>query len=497
MSSTAIFSLLDLRQLEHHAQAAGLDLMEQAGQAIEDWVLRHITLGARLLVVAGPGNNGGDALNAARRLIASGFLVDIVLPQTIRSPLSQRQHDRLSADAIPLLQTLPNVNPGWSLIIDGLFGIGLKHDLDIKWTTFIEQLNQLNVTILSLDTPSGLDPWTGTPVNTCIRAHYTLTFLCYKPGLFMGEGVDLAGHIELAQLNCFPLSAPKAEGELNTDTTIAHSLRRKCDSHKGTYGAVIIEGGAPGMTGAALLAGRAALSVGAGKVQVKLLSDGLMIDPLYPELMVCTQPNDTYQTGAVLAIGPGLGQSDRAAERLTQALASSHPLIIDADALNLIALFPSLATPLAQRPCMTVMTPHPTEAARLLETDTRTVQRARLSAARKLAQKFNAIVVLKGAGTLIVRPDGYFRINVSGNPALATAGQGDVLTGLIAGLWAQKLTAFDAASLAVNIHGLASDTYVETAQGPIGLTASETIRRVSDELNPLLSQKLTVDHTIK
>lgn len=483
-----IFSAPTLRHLEQQALSAGVDLMYQAACALRHWVRKRYTVQTRILVAVGPGNNGGDALGAAQGLHNDGYPVDVLLPQpeshAITTDVRYGPNILNSASIYP---TLPTSNPGWGLIIDGLFGIGVKRDLNEPWLSLIGKLNTYNTPILSVDTPSGLNAWTGHPVNACIKAQDTLTFLCYKPGLFMGEGRDLAGKTELAPLDCSPVTLPKAEGELNLATPLQPLVRRH-NSHKGSYGTVIVEGGAAGMTGAALLAGRSAYAAGAGKVHVVLASQGLIVDPLCPELLLNNTMDNIYTPNAILAIGPGLGQSDKAAQRVAHSLKQPNPLILDADALNLISTSSTLITSFAQRTAPSIMTPHPAEAARLLCSTTAVVQSDRLAAARMLAQRFQTTVVLKGSGTLIVQPSGFFRLNTSGGPALASAGQGDVLTGLIAALWAQNLPAFDAASLAVRLHSLAGDRYTETAHGPIGLSASETARLASSELNQLISR---------
>jgi hydroxyethylthiazole kinase-like uncharacterized protein yjeF len=240
------------------------------------------------------------------------------------------------------------------------------------------------------------------------------------------------------------------------------------------------------MLGAALLAGRAALASGAGKVYVCPLDDRLAVDPSAPELMIY-QLDDTGHLPPcdVIALGPGLGQGSAAHMLLPEILGLEKPMVLDADALNLVAHSPALAQRLHQRGASSVLTPHPAEAARLLGKTTVEVQADRVQAACTLAQRFQAVVVLKGAGSLIARPDGFYRLNISGGPALSSAGQGDVLTGAIAALIAQGLTAFEAACCAVWAHGTVGDEYCREAGGPIGLAASATVPMLSTVLNRL------------
>lgn len=248
---------------------------------------------------------------------------------------------------------------------------------------------------------------------------------------------------------------------------------RQKNSHKGHFGNVGILGGAPGMTGAALLAGRAALKLGAGRVYVGMI-ERLPVDLLQPELML-RETNEIFELATVLAIGPGLGCSKTAHELLYRAIESSLPLVIDADGLNHLAEHPVLMHKIVRRTDPTILTPHPLEAARLLRTDVTTVQANRVAAALKLTQISHAHIALKGHDTLIASPDGQWITNTTGNPGLATAGSGDVLTGVIIALLAQGWPPREALLCAVHLHGAAADKLVSEGIGPIGLTAGELI----------------------
>lgn len=486
MDGGPILSLEALRRLEQAAAGHGLNLMRRAALATADWVTRHCPPASPLLVCAGPGNNGGDALHAALALRKRGHPLTILQPVAPTSDECRTARRQAEKAGIAILAELPGGAQRPALLIDGLFGIGLSRPLDPAWQDLINRLNRLDCPRLALDCPSGLDAYTGQPQGAAIRADHTLTFLCHKPGLFGGPGADLAGQVELAMLDCPASLYPQAEGELNRPPAAA--LARNRDSHKGSYGSVSVIGGAPGMLGAALLAGRAALAGGAGKVYLCPLDDRLPVDPAAPELMV--RPADEaadLPVADVQAVGPGLGRQELAERLLEQAIARAVPLVLDADALNLLAVRRDLAALVAERRAPTVLTPHPAEAARLLRLGAQEIQADRVTHARRLAAGLNSVVVLKGAGSLISRPDGYYRVNDSGGPELAVAGQGDVLTGLIAALLAQGLDAFDAASLAVRLHGLAGDGYRAENGGPIGLSASATIPRLSRALNCLLA----------
>ena len=266
---------------------------------------------------------------------------------------------------------------------------------------------------------------------------------------------------------------------------LANLPPRAPDSHKGDFGSVGILGGAPGTIGAVLLAARAALHLGAGKVYAATLSGSLAIDLMQPEIMLLS-PTQLLDTPlSVLVVGPGLGRSEQAGQFLKSALQSPAILVLDADALNLLAESPNLQTWMQNRTAPTLLTPHPGEAARLLGCDTQTIQRDRLAAALQLVEKYRAWVVLKGAGSICATPDKEWSINTTGNPGLSSAGMGDVLAGMLAALLAQGLGPFVALQLAVYLHGAAADNLVQQGRGPVGLTASE----VTLEARSLLNQR--------
>ena len=272
---------------------------------------------------------------------------------------------------------------------------------------------------------------------------------------------------------------------LNQQFVTAPLKPRPLDCHKGMLGSVGIIGGASTMIGAALLAGRAALKCGAGRVYITLLvDDAPNLDLQQPELML-RSPEQLFELKqlSTLVIGPGLGQTGAATQCLQQALASHMPLVLDADALNLIAAHNSLAESLQHRTAANILTPHPVEAARLLGCSTDVVQQDRVRSALALAQRFRSIVVLKGAGSICALPELNWFINPTGNPGLSSAGMGDVLSGMIAALIAQQLGPLQATLLAVYLHGAAADRLVQQGIGPIGLTASEVIDESRQVLN--------------
>jgi hydroxyethylthiazole kinase-like uncharacterized protein yjeF len=313
-----------------------------------------------------------------------------------------------------------------------------------------------------------------------------VTFIAHKPGLLTLDGPDHCGEIHLRTLDVDTKALRAPRGFLVGREVLASAIKpRARNSHKGDYGSVGIIGGDHGMVGAALLAGRAALKLGCGRVYVGLLAaDAPLVDTTQPELMlrnaseVLKLPNLTC-----LAVGPGLGQIPDAVFHLEAALELPLPLVLDADALNLLSVSAALARKLRARTVPSLLTPHPAEAARLLAVTTSHVQNDRVGAALKLAATLNSLVVLKGAGSICATPDGGWHINTSGNAGMASAGMGDVLTGMVAALLSQGAEPGAALLAAVHLHGAAADHAVASGAGPAGLTATETIESARALLN--------------
>jgi hydroxyethylthiazole kinase-like uncharacterized protein yjeF len=342
----------------------------------------------------------------------------------------------------------------YSLVIDGLFGVGLQRDIGGEGARWIAMANALNCPKLSLDVPSGLDSDSGQIRGCALRADHTLTFFGLKPGLLTADGPDYAGELHLDPLGVDPAGLPATPGIALTRLENRHRLPpRPRNSHKGQFGHVGIIGGAPGMTGAALIAGRAALQQGSGMVTLGALEERIVVDYIEPRLMFADPENLAASHLSVLAIGPGLGQSPRAHALLEATLAAPCPLVLDADALNLLASDADLAQLAARRNAPTLLTPHPGEAARLLGVSPTEIQANRVEAAQRLSTRFHAHVALKGAGTVIAHPGGRYAINTSGGPWLAQAGSGDRLTGMVAALLGQGMDAGNALEAAVWLHG--------------------------------------------
>jgi hydroxyethylthiazole kinase-like uncharacterized protein yjeF len=497
----ALYSAAEIRAIEQAAYATfppGI-LMERAGAAAATWALELVTTAkdnARILILAGPGNNGGDALEAGWRLAQSGAEVIILSfadpatqPADARLALAHAQNS--NAQFVDCARWSELLATPWSLVIDGLFGIGLTRPITGPLQSLVAAVNALTCPILALDVPSGLDADTGNIVGDdgiAVRASHTLTFIGDKPGLHTGHGRDYAGSVRVDHLQLDETYFVPVQAELNDVQLFAACLRpRPHNSHKGSFGDVTVGGGARGMGGAAILAARAAAKCGAGRVFVAFLEDPPAYDSVQPELM-CRSAREHDPGAGTLVVGPGLGLSDAAADLLDRALDGKSPLVLDADALNLLAASPALHHKAAQRTAPLVMTPHPLEAARLMRTTSAAVQADRIGAARTLAQTFNGIIILKGSGTVIARPDGTIVINPTGNPALATAGTGDVLAGVCGALLAQRCPAWESALAATWLHGHAADVLVEQGFGPVGLTASELIPCIRTSLNKLINE---------
>jgi hydroxyethylthiazole kinase-like uncharacterized protein yjeF len=481
MTSIALYRSADLRRLE--AAAAGQPLMQRAGQAAADVARRLCSERAStILILAGPGNNGGDALVAARLLRALFFDVQLVfVGQAANLPPDAAAAYQAFIDAGGQPLTAIPADRHYALIIDGLFGIGLRRDIGEPFAGLIETANTLaardRCPLLALDCPSGLDADTGTVLGTAIRASHTLSFLGGKPGLCTADGPDLCGEVHIDTLGLDAAQHDQAPGRtIGFELFAGHGQTRRRNSHKGLYGNAGILGGDHGMVGAALLAGRAALRLGCGRVFLGLLdASAPAVDPGQPELMLRSAEQLLTSELTVLACGPGLGQRPQAGALLARACTLAIPLVLDADALNLLAGDSALQKVLSARQAPTVLTPHPSEAARLLGSSTAHVQADRLAAAGELAARFKACVVLKGNGSVVSTADGKWFINTSGNPGLATAGSGDVLTGLVSALLAQGWPPLEALLAAVHLHGLAAERCVAHGCGPVGLSAGELI----------------------
>lgn len=489
-----IFFTAEIREIERLA-AAQQDapcLMEKAGlaaaQIARDKLLSHDQ--CNVLILAGPGNNGGDAFVIARYLKQWGHSITLVfagdqerLPDDAKNALQQ-----WLAVQGKLKHKIPD-EQNWNIIIDGLFGIGLdpKRPLQGQYLDWVQTVNRMQTPVLALDIPSGLGSDNGCIYGAVINATITVTFIGFKPGLLTNYGPQYCGDIQLRDLDLEPCHFQPAHTWI-LNAKLAHSLLpppRAANSHKGTFGSIGILGGSAGMVGAALLAGKAALKLGAGRVYLGLIArNAPAVDVTQPELML-QSPHELFKLKQIncLVTGPGLGTESDAYTWLDCALTTQHALVLDADALNHIAVHTQMATKLRQRNEPAVLTPHPAEAARLLGIDVTTVQNDRLGAAQQITENFNCHVVLKGAGSICTFPNGSHYINTSGNPGLSSAGTGDVLSGMIGAFISQGLNPEHALLLAVYLHGAAADELRQQQHGPLGMTATEIIPAARGLLN--------------
>jgi len=467
------------------AQLPPHTLMARAGSACARLALAIAPHARSVEVLCGPGNNGGDGMIAAMHLCRAGKPVTArLLAEPQRLPADARDAlDRARAAGVHIEPGVPERLKA-ALVIDALLGIGANRIVDGPIAQAVLRIHATPATVLSIDLPSGLHADTGSVLGQhVVRATHTLSLLTLKPGLFTGLGRDHAGAVWFDDLGVQPKSAADRLLLAGPETLRGLCPARRHAQHKGSFGDTFIVGGAPGMGGAALLAGRAALAAGSGRVYLGILAanDAHPIDPLRPELMV--RPLAQLLNAATLAAATvvcGCGGGTAVREHLPEILHHAHRLVLDADALNAVAADAGLRRALrarALRGRASIVTPHPLEAARLLDSDAPWIQADRLRAARQLAEQLDCCVLLKGSGSVTATPGGATRINPTGNARLASAGTGDVLAGWIGGLWAQQPDGSEVADVAASaawVHGAA----VEGDRGHGALRALDLIDRM-------------------
>ncbi|MGV8923379.1 MAG: NAD(P)H-hydrate dehydratase [Thermomonas sp.] len=490
----ALYDVDALRVLEARGIAFldgdGFALMARAGEAAWRCVLAHWPQARRIVVVCGPGNNGGDGYVLARHAYMSGCEVRVhCLPAHVpASALAKRACDDYLASGGCLVESLDAMADA-DLIVDALFGIGLSRAPDAATSALIQAINAQPAPVLALDVPSGVDARNGHVPGVAINALCTLQFIAAHRGLSTGDALEHAGELDLATLD---LPATVFDGvEASAHACTGDALQamlplRARNSHKGRNGHVLCVGGDHGGGGAVLLAAEAALRCGAGLVSVA--TRGEHVPALLshrPEVMAHAVASvedlpALLARADVVAIGPGLGQSEWGRGLFDAAMASEKPRVVDADALNLLAQAPRMLRP------QDVLTPHPGEAARLLDCDTSHIQRDRFAAAQALCERYGAQIVLKGAGTIIASPDARPVVMDAGNPGMAVGGMGDLLTGCIAALLAQGLSSRDAAIAGALLHAGAGDAAARE-DGERGLLPSDLLpwlRRLANPVRP-------------
>ncbi|MGR9092532.1 MAG: NAD(P)H-hydrate dehydratase [Gammaproteobacteria bacterium] len=476
-AGSPLFDEPGVRALDHTAITGagipGVELMNRAGAACLRAMIQRWPGMQRIAVVCGSGNNAGDGYVVARLARQAGHRVRVLqLGDTSRLGADARACYDAMCDQGVKPEAAPELTDWPEIIVDALFGIGLARPLEGAFKAMVERINSANVPVVSIDIPSGIDANRGVRLGAAVQAALTVTFIGVKQGLYTGDGPAHCGEIvfdDLAVPSSVTAAVAATAALLARQHLVGRFAPRSRTSHKGNNGHVLIIGGAPGFSGAARLAGEAACRVGAGLVSVALHPDSVAgANSGRPELMIHAIANGEalqplLRRASVVAIGPGLGQSAWATQLMSLVLDQDRPLVVDADALNLIAREP-VALPHA------VLTPHPGEAARLLGLSTAAIHADRFAAAAALHQRYRGVVVLKGAGT-IVADDGMPTVIGAGNPGMGGGGMGDVLTGVIAGLVAQGASPGDAARFGACVHAVAGDRAARA--GERGLLAGD------------------------
>lgn len=490
--ATSLYLAAQVRELDRRATAefgvSGDELMERAGRYAFEVLRVRWPRASRLAVLCGPGNNGGDGYVLARLAEEQGrepLVLTLGTPPRADSEAA-RARASCAAAGITIEPFDATLLASAEVIVDALLGTGLKDELRDEWRAAVEAVNATPHPVLALDIPSGLDADTGAVLGVAVRADVTTTFVALKVGLFTGAGPEHCGRLYFGALELPPaLHAAATPFARRMDERSLHGLLpvRARDAHKGDFGHLFIVGGERGMPGAAQLAAAGAARAGAGLVTVLTHpAHAPTLNSARPELIV-----HALRGGAALArlsspasaivLGPGLGRGAWGKGILQAAVRLRQQMVVDADALFFLA-------GTRQHRDDWVLTPHPGEAARLLGTTAREVQRDRYGAARAIARRHGGVCVLKGAGTVIAEADGSFLVCDRGNPGLASGGSGDVLAGVIGALLTQGLSARDAARLAVWAHAVAGDR-VAARNGEIGMLASDLPGAIRAELNRL------------
>lgn len=491
---------IDRRAIEEYS-IPGIVLMENAGLRVVEKI-RRLDCGPKIVVIAGKGNNGGDGFVVARHLCgeknvtvwttanANDYQGDALINLNILHKLQIPCTHLHDADALKSLEaTLATAD----LVVDALLGTGVTRDVDPFYAQIIREINDSAVPVLAVDIPSGICADTGKVLGQAIHADYTVTFALPKRGLLLYPGAAYTGQLDVADIGIpRPLLIGHGVSLLTRERVAQMIFPRRDDAHKGTFGSALLVAGSQGMSGAATLCARAALRTGCGLVfaavprSIQPIVAGQVAEAitlplpengagrLHSEALPLLR--EKWQSCHALAMGPGMTQDDETLPLFASILAECGlPLVLDADALNLLAKHPHL---MSRRQSPTVLTPHPGEAARLLACSIAEVEADRLSAVRKLCTQYKSTVILKGANTLVAGFEKDIMLNVTGNSGMATAGSGDVLTGILVSLLAQGLNETEAAQVAVYLHGLAADLAAEH-MSKASLIASDLIDHIS------------------
>jgi ADP-dependent NAD(P)H-hydrate dehydratase / NAD(P)H-hydrate epimerase len=476
----------------NHEPVFSVDLMERAAAAAFLWLKEHFGKFGKVKIFVGPGNNGGDGLAIARMLADEGIDVSVYVFSAIEklSPDAFVNYNRLVLQGkVELLIIDSPVFPEIledDIVIDALFGSGLSRPLDGWAAQIVERINQHNAVVVSIDIPSGLfgEDNAHNKSDTIVKADYTLTFQMPKLAFFFAENADYVGNLSMLDINLSREAIGMEDSfySLNMPADISALLKKRGQfSHKGIFGHALLIAGSYGKMGAAVLASGACLRTGVGLLTVQIPKVGYDIMQIsIPEAMVVAD-SDNFQISEMPAtekfssvgIGPGIGTSEPTASVLLNIISNTKaPMVLDADALNILSLHPEWIRKL---PPNSIITPHPREFDRIAGPSVNGYERHLKQ--MEFSKINSVIVILKGAYTSITSPDGYCYFNPTGNPGMATAGSGDVLTGIVLSLLAQGYKPIDAACLGVYLHGLAGDLAVENLSEE-ALIASDIIKHL-------------------
>jgi len=476
-----LYRASEVRQLDSIAikefAIAGIELMNRAGSAAFDELCCRWPEARNIVVVCGAGNNAGDGYVVARLAHEKGYSVRLValtdpaeLHGDAETAWGVARSAGLTAEAFDAAYLGQS-----DVVVDAIFGTGLDREVEGRWADVIDAINAASVPVLAIDIPSGLHADTGCVMGYAIRAEATVSFIALKQGMFTAAGVDCCGEIgfdDLAVPTAVYQQVKPACQRINWSKLRSCLPVRPNSAHKGLYGHCLIVGGNHGMAGAVRLAAEAAARTGSGLISVATRPEHVAaMAAARPEVMWHGVANGSdlrrlIEHATVIAIGPGLGQDDWAIELFDAVMQVDLPVVVDADALNLLAYEPIQYS-------NWVLTPHPGEAGRLLGCSSDEINRQRFDAVKALAEKFSAVTVLKGAGSLIYCETGQIALCSDGNPGMATGGLGDVLTGIIASFIAQGFDLFDAAQMGVALHAAAADKAANS--GERGLLAGDVI----------------------
>lgn len=464
----------------------GYTLMTRAAEASLRHACAVFPSARRWQIVCGAGNNAGDGYVLARLAAQQGIQVSVlavVSPASLAGDAATAYADFVTADGV-LVEWTGELDAAATLLVDALLGSGLTREVTGRFAELVTAINAHAAPVLALDIPAGVQGDTGEAMGVVVSADLTVTFVGLKAGLFLGDGPNQVGELRYASLDipveCREKSAIRMR-RISHTMLIERLASRPRNAHKGDFGRLLVIGGAPGMPGAIALCGEAALRCGAGSVSVATHPDHhCAIAAARPELMchavdTAADLDVLIQQASTLVIGPGLGQGDWGRQLFAAAMQSNVPLVVDADALNLLSASPVRRTDW-------ILTPHPGEAARLLHSSSARVQQDRLRAIDELQDLYDGTVVLKGAGTLVSSAEGSPWLCTAGNPGMAAPGMGDVLAGVIAALLAQGLDRETAAAIGVQVHASAGDRAARA--GERGLLASDLMPHLRQAVNP-------------